>query len=155
MQNLAQVHAQDYHQNVTEPQATEYHTKRYTRVQHRNCESGLAKAWCTQAGPAHAAGQHGQMKPSFLACATRSPHHCSQKRSESSDRNRESCNKDKWHSQIAMQLPLSLWYWIGKSTRSLRPCYCHRGGRLFTVNCYRYYILKPSFEFTHDAKHTK
>jgi len=44
MQNVDQVHAQDYHQNVTEPQATEYHTKRYTSVQHRNCESGLAKA---------------------------------------------------------------------------------------------------------------
>jgi len=28
MQNMDQVHAQDYHQNVTEPQATEYHTKR-------------------------------------------------------------------------------------------------------------------------------
>jgi len=56
MQNVDQLHAQDYQQNVTEPQATEYHTKRYTRVQHRNCESGLAKAWCTQAGPAHAAG---------------------------------------------------------------------------------------------------
>jgi len=27
MQNVDQVHAQDYHQNVTEPQATEYHTK--------------------------------------------------------------------------------------------------------------------------------
>jgi len=41
MQNVDKVHAQVYHQNVTEPQ---YHTKRYTRVQHRNCESGLAKA---------------------------------------------------------------------------------------------------------------
>ena len=30
--------------------------KKYTRVQHRNSESGLAKACCTQAGPAHAAG---------------------------------------------------------------------------------------------------
>jgi len=28
MQNMDQVHAQDYHQNVTEPQATEYPTKR-------------------------------------------------------------------------------------------------------------------------------
>ena len=56
MQNMDQVHAQDYHQNVTEPQATEYHTNKYTRVQHRNRESGLAKACCTQASPAHAAG---------------------------------------------------------------------------------------------------
>ena len=57
MQNFGvdQVHAQEYHQNVTEPQVTEYH-KKYTRVQHRNCESGLAKACCTQAGPAHTAG---------------------------------------------------------------------------------------------------
>ena len=37
--------------NVTEPQA-----KEYTHVQHRNCGSGLAKACCTQAGPAHIAG---------------------------------------------------------------------------------------------------
>jgi len=36
----------------TEPQATEYHTQS-TRVQHRNCESGLWLAIsCTQAGPA-------------------------------------------------------------------------------------------------------
>jgi len=28
----------------------------YTRVQHRNCKSGLTKTCCTQAGPAHAAG---------------------------------------------------------------------------------------------------
>jgi len=27
MQNVDQLHAQDYHQNVTEPQATEYHSK--------------------------------------------------------------------------------------------------------------------------------
>ena len=27
MQNVDQVHTQDYHQNATEPQATEYHTK--------------------------------------------------------------------------------------------------------------------------------
>ena len=55
MQNVDQLHACDCYQNVTQPQTTEYHTKS-TRVQHRNCESGLAKACCTQAGPAHAAG---------------------------------------------------------------------------------------------------
>ena len=49
-QNVDQLHAHDCHQNVTEPQAI--------HVQHRNCESGLAtcKTCCTQAGPAHAAG---------------------------------------------------------------------------------------------------
>ena len=58
MQNVDQLHAYDRYENVTEPQATEYHTKRYKchGVQHRNCESGLAKACCTQAGPTHTAG---------------------------------------------------------------------------------------------------
>jgi len=28
MQNVDQVHAQDHHQNVTEPQASEYHIKK-------------------------------------------------------------------------------------------------------------------------------
>ena len=55
VQNVDQLHAYDCHQNATELQTTEYH-KKYTRVQHRNCESGLAKACCTQAGPAHTAG---------------------------------------------------------------------------------------------------
>jgi len=97
-------------------------------------------------------------KPSFLACATGSPHHCCQKRSESNDRNCESCNKYKQHQQISMRLPLSLWHSIGKSMSSLRPCCRHRGGRLFTVNCYhgyQYYILKSFFELTHDVKHAK
>ena len=31
-------------------------TQKYTRVQHRDCESGLAKACCTRASPAHPAG---------------------------------------------------------------------------------------------------
>ena len=35
VQNVDQLHAHDCHQNVTEPQATEYHTKS-THVQHRN-----------------------------------------------------------------------------------------------------------------------
>jgi len=55
MQNIDQLHAYDCYQNVTDPQATEYQ-KRYTHVQHGNCESGLAKAGCTRAGPAHTAG---------------------------------------------------------------------------------------------------
>jgi len=38
MQNMEQLHAHDCH---TEPQATEYH-KKYTHVQHRNCQSGLS-----------------------------------------------------------------------------------------------------------------
>ena len=80
MQNVVQLHAYNCYQNVTEPQATEYHTRVHTRVQHRNCESGLAKACCTQAGPAHAAG-HVEMswtdEAIFLPCATGSPHHCS------------------------------------------------------------------------------
>ena len=47
MQNVDQVHTQDYLHNVTEPQAM------YNIGAVR---SGLAKACCTQAGPAHAAG---------------------------------------------------------------------------------------------------
>ena len=39
-QNMEQLHAFDYHQNVAEPQATENHIKIYTCV-HSNCESGL------------------------------------------------------------------------------------------------------------------
>ena len=92
MHNIDQMHAHDCYQNVTEPQATEYH-KECTHVQHRN--------WLKHA--AHKLVQHtlqviwrwhGQIKavPSFLACATGSPHCCSQKRSESSDRNCESGN---------------------------------------------------------------
>jgi len=54
---------------VTEPQA-----KEYTHVQHRNFGSGLAKACCTQAGPAHIAGHVEKAwtdeRLSFLACAT-------------------------------------------------------------------------------------
>jgi len=41
MQNMDQLQAQDYHQNVTEPQVTEYHTK---STHMYNSESGLAKA---------------------------------------------------------------------------------------------------------------
>jgi len=37
-----QLYAHDCHQNPTELQATEYHTKKYTHVQHWNCQSGLA-----------------------------------------------------------------------------------------------------------------
>jgi len=117
---VEQLHGHDCHQNVTEPQATRYHTKSiaYTCVQYRNCESGLAKACCTQAGPAHAAS-HMEMAwidkstlASFfkLTCTASSPHHCSQKRSESIDmyRNCESGNNDKQHRQIAMWLLLLL-----------------------------------------------
>jgi len=52
---VEQLHAQDCHQNVTEPQATEYCAES-THIQLGNCESGLTKACCTQAGLAHAAG---------------------------------------------------------------------------------------------------
>jgi len=69
-----------------------------TVIRVRNCESGLAKACCTQAGPAHAA-DHVEIAWTdeshfFLASATCSPHRCSKKRSESSDRNHELSNKD-------------------------------------------------------------
>jgi len=53
---MEQLNAYDCHQNVTEPQATEYHKKR------RVLESSLAKiykACCTHVGPAHAAGGDG------------------------------------------------------------------------------------------------
>jgi len=63
VQNMEQLNAYDCHQNVTEPQDTEYHRKEHVCT---NCESGLAtihKACCTQAGPAHATGWrwYGQM----------------------------------------------------------------------------------------------
>ena len=51
-------HAHDCHQNVTEPQATEYHKQKYTRaheVRVRLSYNSYSKAGCTQAGPAHAA----------------------------------------------------------------------------------------------------
>ena len=49
MQNMDQVHTQDYHQNVTEPQATHVYNTGTVR-------SGLTKACCTKAGPARATG---------------------------------------------------------------------------------------------------
>jgi len=55
MQNMDQLNAQDHHQNVTVPQATEYHSKR-THAQHRSCDSSLDKACWGQDSPAHAAG---------------------------------------------------------------------------------------------------
>ena len=62
-QNIDQLHAYDCYQKVTEPQATEIISlKKYARVQHRSCESGLARACCSQADPAHTAGHVGQMK---------------------------------------------------------------------------------------------
>ena len=63
--------------------------KKYTHVQHKNCESGLAiiyKAYFTQTGPAHTAGYMEIVwtdEAIFLPYATGSPHRCSQKRSES------------------------------------------------------------------------
>jgi len=91
--------------------------KKYTSLQHRNSESGIAKAFCTQAGPAHAAG-HVEMAWTdeshlFGACATGSPHRGSQKRSESSDRNRESGNEDKQHWQIDVVYLCHSRHWIG------------------------------------------
>jgi len=49
-----QLHAYDCYQNVTEPQATEYHTKSTHAYVYNT--GGLTKACCTQAAPAHAAG---------------------------------------------------------------------------------------------------
>ena len=95
-------------------------------------ESGLAKACCTQSGPAHAAG-HLEMawtgKSTLLTCTTGSPHRCSQTRSESNDRNHESGNNDKrhWHSNLYRSR-----YRIGKSMSGRCPC-C-RGGRPFMVH---------------------
>jgi len=92
---MKQLHAHIRHQNETEPQATEYHT-RGTRVQHRNCESGLAKACCTQVGPANAAG--------YVEMTCTNPHRCSQK--QSVWWLWHSGNSDKQHQWTAMQLPL-------------------------------------------------
>ena len=58
MQNVDQVHAQDYRQNVTEPQAIEYHTKSthvyntgtVSQVQWRSQDTELARAQELQAG---------------------------------------------------------------------------------------------------------
>jgi len=55
VQNIDQLHAYECYQNVTEPEATEYHTQK-VHVYNTRTESGLAKACCAQAGPAHATG---------------------------------------------------------------------------------------------------
>ena len=52
---MDQVHTQDYLQNGTEPQATEYHESTHM-YNIGTVRSGLAKVCCTQAGPAYAAG---------------------------------------------------------------------------------------------------
>jgi len=122
MQNVDQLHAYDCYQNVTESQATEYHTKVHkctTQEQWVRLNwSMLHTGWSSTHRRSCGDGMD-RWKPSFLACATSSPHLC-QKRSESSDRNRELGNKDKRHWQIAT------WgyvchsrHWIGKSTSSL------------------------------------
>ena len=108
--------------------------KKYTCIQNRNCESGLAKASCTQAGPAHAAG-HVEMAwadeshfiwhalpvaPITVARRDRSPV------------TGTVCQATKTNS--INRLPCSYLYRsrhrIGKSTSSLHPC-CH-WGRLWT-----------------------
>jgi len=53
---MEQLIAYDCHQNVTEPQATEYHKK--STHMYTNCE-WIYKACCTQADPAHDAGGNG------------------------------------------------------------------------------------------------
>ena len=113
--------------------------------QHRNCESGLGKACCTQAGAAHAA-DHVEMEWTdeshpFLACTTGSPNCCSQPRSESSDRFGTVSQATMTNS--IDRLPCSYLYcsshWIGESTSSLHPCH-HWGVRLFACgsgfDCY-------------------
>ena len=72
--------------------------KKYTHVQHRNYELKHDAHRLVQHTLRVMWRWHGQIKAiSFLACATSSPHHCSQKRSESSDRNCELGNEDKQH----------------------------------------------------------
>ena len=56
VENMEQLNAYNCHQNVTEPQATEYH-KKGTHV-YTNCGSGLSSiASHIQAGPANVAGR--------------------------------------------------------------------------------------------------
>ena len=57
VQKVYQLHSYDCYRNVTEPQANEYHTKS-THMYNTGTvgHAGLAKACCTQAGPAHIAG---------------------------------------------------------------------------------------------------
>ena len=108
--------------------------KAYTHVQHRNCESGLAKACCTQAGPTHTAG-HVEMAwtdESYLfwhalplapiAVTRRDPSPVTgtvSQATKTNDIDRLPCGY-LYHSR----------HRIGNSTSSIRPCCCNRGGRL-------------------------
>ena len=99
------------------------------------CVSGLAKACCTQAGPARAAG-HVEMawtdeSQLFWHALLVAPIAVAR---------RDSSPVTGTASQATMtngtdRLPCSYLYdsrhWIGKYTSSLHPCCCYRGGRLF------------------------
>ena len=95
--------------------------------------TGWSSTHCRSCGD----GMNGQ-KPSFLACATSSPHRCSQKRSESSDRNRES-GKTNGIDRLPCGYLYRSRHWISKSMSSLHPCCHHRGGRLFMVHIFDCY----------------
>jgi len=79
------------YQNVTESQATEYHTKvhkcttqeLWVRLNWSMLHTGWSSTCCRSCRDGM-----DRWKPSFLAYTTSSPHLC-QKRSESSDRNHE------------------------------------------------------------------
>jgi len=131
-----------------EPQITQHH-KKYTHVQHRNCEWGLAKACCTQAGPAHAADRiqmawtdgsypfwHAQpVAPITVARRDLSP--VTGTVSQATKTNGID------------RLPCGYLYrsihWIGNSTSSLCPCCCNRGGRLLMVHVFDCYAISGSF----------
>jgi len=125
--------------------------KKYTRVQHRNCEAGLAKAWCTQAGPAYAAGhvERAWRDQSHLFCHVLPVAPIAVARRNLSPVTGTVSQATKTNSII--KLPCSYLYcsghWIGKSTSNLCPCCRHREGRCSRLTASA--ILEP---FLHNAK---
>ena len=115
---------------------TEYHQK-YKCVQPKNCESGLAKACCTQAGPSHFAG-HVEMAwtdKSHLLRHALSVAPIAVARRGLSPVTGTVSQVTKTNSIV--RLPCGYLYhsrhWMGKSMSSLCPCCHHEGGRLFIV----------------------
>ena len=151
----------DYHQNVTEPQATEYQKVLMPcTTQELWVRPNLAKASCTQAGPANTAGHvemawTDQIYAIFLACATgRGPDYIAVARRDlimhMSPVIGTMSQSTKTNSII--RLPCGYLrrsgHWIGKSTSNLHIC-CHHQ----EVDCSRLTaIIKP---FLHNAKACK
>ena len=130
--------------------------KKYTCIQNRNCESGLAKASCTQAGPAHAAG-HVEMawtdESHFIWHALPVAPITVARRDLSAVTGTVSlATKTNGIDRLPCGYLYRSRHWIGKSTSSLHPH--HRGGRLFMVHVFNC-CPRALFELVHDAKRAK